>query len=233
MPVTDDLGEYQRLMRLSREGHRIGAELNQLRQTLRRRYNHFTVEDAIWVLDQLSNDSLDSDTTCFIATLLEFAHGLPETFFPPLIRAAVYETNPSLNRYFVEPAVREFGTERVAEQLLQMLKSGTNFEKGGAANAIYWVRAGSGRDTAPLSDIWQRIRDQLLAEFASNDDTQVRRCIIAKLSMKERDYSPGVRDLINVAIEIARNHPDDYIRHRIEVQLGNESLLRLLPDRTR
>jgi hypothetical protein len=33
------------------------------------------------------------------------------------------------------------------------------------------------------------------------------------------------------AVEIARNHDDDYIRHRVEVQLGKERLLKPLPHR--
>jgi hypothetical protein len=33
------------------------------------------------------------------------------------------------------------------------------------------------------------------------------------------------------AVEIARNHDDDYIRHRVEVQLGKERWFKPLPHR--
>lgn len=231
MSLDVDLAEYQRLMRDARDGQRIGGRINQLRQTIRRRYNHLSEEDEKWVLLRLSAEHADPDTNTFVATVLEFTRGLADSFFDPLIHAAIYETNPSTNRYFVEPAVREFGFQRVAEQLLEVLSNGTNFEKGGAVNAFYWARVASHSDQEPYTDLRQRIRDKYLTEFVTNDDTQVRRCIIPSLCIDESAYSSDIRELVSVAIDIARNHPDEYIRHRIEVQLGHETVMQPLPDR--
>jgi hypothetical protein len=231
MSLDDDLAEYQRLIQLARKGQRVGAEINQLRQAVRQRYNRLGREDAEWLLDHLSTQHVYPDTNAFVGMVLEVAHQLPDSLFQSLIRAAVYETNPSTNRYFAEPAVRAFGFQRVAERLLEYLNDGTNFEKGGAANAFYWARVAARDDKEPYTDLRQRIRDKYLTEFVSNADTQVRRCIIPSLDTDESAYSPDIRGLVAVAIEIARNHEDDYIRHRIEVQLGNERLLYPLPER--
>lgn len=231
MQLDEDLAKYQRVMHDARDGQQIGGRVNQLRQTIRRRYNHLSGEDAKWVLLRLSAEHADPDAIAFVATVLEFARGLSDSFFDPLIHAAINETNPSTNRYFVEPAVREFGFQRVAERLLEVLSNGTNFEKGGAVNALYWARVASHSDQEPYADLRQRIRDKSLTEFVANDDTQVRRCIIPSLCTDESAYSSDIRELVSVAIEIARNHPDDYIRHRIQVQLGNERLFQALPER--
>jgi hypothetical protein len=233
MPIQDDLAEYQHMMSDARgDAHDINAKYNRFRKTIQTRFRHLDTEDATWLLGHLSANDSDLDTKAFIATVLEYAQRLPESFFEPLIHTAIYETNPSRNRYFVEPAVRDFGFKRVAERLLEYLNDGTNFEKGGAVNAFYWARVSARNDAQSYSDLRQRIRNKYLTEFVANEDTQVRRCIIPSLDTDSSVYSPDVRMLLTDAISIARNHADDYIRHRIEVQMGNETLLQPLPDRT-
>jgi hypothetical protein len=59
----------------------------------------------------------------------------------------------------------------------------------------------------------------------------VRRGILPGLELEESAYPESLRPLVAQAVEIARNHDDDYIRHRVEVQLGNERLLKPLPHR--
>jgi hypothetical protein len=233
MSLNEDLAEYRRLIQDLRDGSRSDADYNRFCEVLRGRYEDLGGEDAEWLREHLCRDEVDRDGNCFVGTVLKVVRELPGSFFEPLLHAAVYEIDPSINRYFVEPAVRIFGLQPVAERLLKYLNEGTNFEKGGAVNAFYWARVASREDTNSFADLWQRIRDKFLAEFVANDDTQVRRCLISLLRTQEYDYSPEVRHLVAMAINIARNHGDDYIRHRIEVQLGNERIFRAKPDRTR
>ena len=231
MSLDDHLAEHRRLMRDDLEGQPVTAEMNNLRQTMRHRCSRLSPEDERWIRERLNAEQLDSDLSWFIGPILEFAHPLPNSLFEPLVRAGVYETNPSSNRYFVEPSVREYGFRRVAERLLRYLNDGTDFEKAGAVDAFYWALVLSRDPNEQFEELRQHICDKFLTEFVSNDDTQIRRCIIKLLSTKVSKYSPAIQHLVSVAIDIARNHPDDYIRHRIEVQLGNESSMKPFPDR--
>jgi hypothetical protein len=176
---------------------------------------------------------------------------VPEGLFQPMMRAAVYEVNPSANRYFVEPCIRTYGHRRVNEALLAFVEEGSDIEKAGAVNALYWARLGltfRGRPPAytreyatpesvaahhALADVWAR-RDRLfLAEFVANPDLDVRRSIIPHLELEPSHYPNDLQPLVAQAIEIAQHHEDDYIRHRVQVQLGQERLLRPLPHRER
>jgi hypothetical protein len=56
-----------------------------------------------------------------------------------MIRAAVYERDPSKNRVFVEPCVATFGLRRVNETLLGRFENGSDQEKAGAVQAMYHV----------------------------------------------------------------------------------------------
>ena len=174
---------------------------------------------------------------------------VPKRLLAPMIHAAIDEINPSLNRYFVEPCLASYGHRVVNEALLEYVENGSDFEKAGAVNALYWAQmplrfSGITREFAldnatpesrdahlELNDVWQRKRCLLLREFVANADVHVRRSIIPSLNLDEAGYPDDLKPLIAQAVEIARNHPDNYIRHRVEVQLGNERLLRPLPHR--
>jgi hypothetical protein len=174
---------------------------------------------------------------------------VPKRLFNVMLRAAVHEINPSLNRYFVEPCIAAFGHRAVNEALLEYVEQGNDFEKAGAINALYWggmhlqfddYRRGLTLEHATpesrtayleLKDVWERKRSLFLREFVSNENVDVRRSIIPSLNLDEADYPNDLKLLIAQAVEIARNHEDEYIRHRVEVQLGNERLLKPLPHR--
>jgi hypothetical protein len=141
-----------------------------------------------------------------------------------MLRAGVYERNPSFNRLFIEPCVRSYGTRWVKEQLLRYLESGTDIEKAGAASALYW----SGDDSD--GELRERIHSQRLREFVNNEDLQVRRRIIPMLCLQEEQYPEDLLPLVAKAIEIARSHSDEYIRHRVEVQLGAGGPFMAIPD---
>jgi hypothetical protein len=48
-----------------------------------------------------------------------------ETMGASLVRTAVYESDPSLNQDFIEPALKAFGYRKVQEALLAYLEQGT------------------------------------------------------------------------------------------------------------
>jgi hypothetical protein len=60
----------------------------------------------------------------------------------------------------------------------------------------------------------------MLREFVANPDLKVRRRVIPMLRLEPEPYPEELRALLPVAAEVALPHPDEYIRHRVEVQLG-------------
>ncbi|MER7757559.1 hypothetical protein [Kitasatospora sp. NPDC097643] len=150
---------------------------------------------------------------------------LPGEYFEPLMEAAVYDPNPSFNRRFVEPALRAFGQRQVRLALLGYLRTGTDEERAGAARAWYWTALSvGGTQGAAGADEGSNVRDAwyetALREFVGNEDLDVRRCILPGLPLVPRAYPAELHGLVERAVEIARSHPDEYIRHRAEIQVG-------------
>ncbi|WP_234478704.1 hypothetical protein [Streptomyces sp. MBT65] len=160
---------------------------------------------------------------------------LSEESFEVLLRAAVHEPDPSFNRWFVEPALNAFGHRRVRIALLGYLRTGTDLERAGAARAWYWsalplrmpvVRAENGRATGQAetddgSTVVAEWNEAALREFVSNENVDVRRCVLPGLSLRKSAYPPELHALVDVAVATARSHPDEYIRHRVEHQVGD------------
>ena len=160
-------------------------------------------------------------------------NNMPDAAFDVLIKAAVYDPDPSFDRQFVEPALNAFGRRRVRSALLDYLRTGTNMERAGAARAWYWsalplrlhnVRAENPNveshaepgDESVLVREWD---ETALREFVSNEHLDVRRCILPGLPLWRSAYPPELHDLVDTAVAIARSHPDEYIRHRVEHQV--------------
>ncbi len=83
-------------------------------------------KDIHWFAEALA----DEQRKWFAASVVVLATAvsdrpLPEVLFAPMMRAAVYEIDPSLNRYFVECA-SNFGKHRVYEALLDYVEFGTD-----------------------------------------------------------------------------------------------------------
>ncbi|MFI7708615.1 hypothetical protein [Nonomuraea sp. NPDC049480] len=157
---------------------------------------------------------------------------LPEAAFDTLILAAVYDPDPSLNRQFVEPALKSFGHRRVQTALVSLLTTGTDSEKAGAARAWYWaqipLRSKGGaripdeerkKEYDALEDVRTQWREAALGEFITNEDLDVRRCILPGLDLNPSHYRAELREAVSAAVHIARTHPDEYIRHRVEHQV--------------
>lgn len=195
-------------------------------------------------IEQIASALRDEQRKWLVASVAKEAVSiapLPEQLFAPFVRAGVYETCPSSNRTFIEIALLSFGPRRVNEALLDYLENGTDFEKAGAANALYWAdkdkkpRNNPHSDIAAewedLSDLWQRRHNLRLQEFVRNENVDVRRSLIPSLKLNEAHYPLELRFLVSQAIRIAQAHPDTYIRSRLKVQLGESSLYSALPHR--
>jgi hypothetical protein len=153
---------------------------------------------------------------------------LLQAWFTPLMRVAVYEPDPSFNRWFIEPTLRACGYRRVLEALIAYLEQGTNREKAGAARAFYWAWGLSAREdqkrfqqiSDELADLGSRIRLIFLKTFVECEDLDVRRSIIPFLKLNPSMYPEEWRHLVPKAMDLAGIHPDEYIRHRIDLQTG-------------
>src|SRR4051812_36135848 len=77
-----------------------------------KRVSEHDVVEGGWLRSSL----LDPTEKAFVAQVFG-SQRVPEAFFPEMIRAGVYERDPSFNRYFVQPCVRDFGAFRVFEAL--------------------------------------------------------------------------------------------------------------------
>jgi hypothetical protein len=200
-------------------------------------------EDAVWLTRALADD----DHKWFVAELARRAGGVGDALFEAMLDAAVAEVNPSFNRAFVEPCVAAFGPCRVNEYLLGMVEGGTDDRMAGAANALYWAQVsltfvGPAPAYTPeyatpesraafeaLADVWDRRRRLFLETVVANPSVEVRRSLIPSLDLDPAAYPEGHRPLVAEAVAVARGHPDEYSRQRVEVQLGNEKLLTPLP----
>lgn len=73
-------------------------------------------------------------------------------------------------------------------------------------------------------NLWVR-KDILLPKtFVENEDLDVRRSVISRLSLKPSNYPEAYRPLISTALHLARTHPDESIRRRVELRLRNQGL---------
>jgi hypothetical protein len=176
-----------------------------------------------------------------IRTGLDGRETLPGQFFDALVRAGIYDPNPSSNAQFIKPATAAFGCLRVLQALLGYVRDGTNAERAGAARASYWASAawrwewaseerqrGWWRHERPLDpdgslaslrQEWQEWQEAILREFVANEDIDVRRSILPGLPLSTERYPDELHCLVAKATCIARSHPDEYIRHRVEIQV--------------
>ncbi|WP_431676031.1 hypothetical protein [Kitasatospora sp. KL5] len=159
----------------------------------------------------------------------------PGESFEVLLRAAVYDRNPSFNRWFVEAALNAFGRRRVRARLIGYLQAGTDAERAGAARAWYWTAlplnhpriraaaaAGAAGDRDGGDDAAVAVREwneAALREFVDNEHLDVRRCILPGLPLWAAAYPAELHPLVDEAVAIARSHPDEYLRHRVEHQI--------------
>jgi hypothetical protein len=191
-------------------------------EAARKRVQANTKEDWHWLSDALA----DPQQKLFVALVFK-RQPVPKRLLKAFLHAGVMERNPSINRFFIEPCIRSWGGREVSQRLLNYLQTGSNVEKSGAASAFYWVKGNPRNED--LSAVHHMIRTQLLQEFVNNEDVTVRQRIVPLLRLDELAYPPEERVLVPIAIAIARSHPDEYVRHRIEVQLGAGGPFKAIP----
>jgi hypothetical protein len=147
---------------------------------------------------------------------------LPEELFEPLLRAAVYEPDPTHTQRHIKPALAAFGRRRVQTRLLEYLRTGTDYEIAGAADAWYcsWFRvAGSDADAEDdqCVDLRHEFQATGLQVFLANEDPRVRRRIISLLNLRPDENPPHLRPLVTEVLRIAHAYPDDTLVNQIRV----------------
>jgi hypothetical protein len=152
-------------------------------------------------------------------TIMQGAHPpLPEQVFEPLVRAAVYEPDPSHTQRHIRPALAGFGRRRVQTRLLEYLRTGTDYEIGGAADAWYWSWrhvAGSAAEHDPCTDLRHEFQKAGLHTFLATDDLRVRCRIISLLNLRIDQNPPELRPLVAEVLRIAHAYPEDTIVNQI------------------
>lgn len=192
-----------------------------------------TDADLAWLTAALR----DNRRRWFVADVANRAPTLAEALFEPMLDVATNEVNPSHNKWWVRPCVRAFGARRVMTYLLDVLQTGSDFRKAGAANAWYhaWAGVHSDEAHADLADVRERSRVLLLETFVANPNIDVRRSTVRLLTFDPGNYPAASRPLVARAIAIARAHPDRFIRqcvaHLDPATAGRIRLFSPLPHR--
>ncbi|MFV2104423.1 hypothetical protein [Micromonospora sp. LOL_024] len=157
---------------------------------------------------------------------------VPEEWFTPLIRAAVHEPDPSFVRDLIGPAVAAYGRRRVRLALLDYIETGIAADAAGAARAWYWTLVPlryhvslhtptpeSVAEQKKYHDLDRRYDEAGLRRFVTDEDLDVRRCLLPGLLLRADAYPADMHTLVTHAIEIARTSEDEYLRHRVEIQI--------------
>ena len=191
-------------------------------EAARQRVPSNTPDDWQWLSEALG----DPTRRVFVALVFKY-QPVPKRLLGAFLHAAVLELDPSRNRMYIEPCVRSWGGGEVNRRLLRYLHEGSNAEKAGAASAFYWAQ-GNPR-SEELDQLRNTVRSALLHEFVKNEDLVVRQRIVPLLRLDPSAYEAEDHPLIARAVQLARSHPDEYIRHRIEVQLGGGGTFKPIP----
>lgn len=154
------------------------------------------------------------------AALLTFEHVDARPVARELMRAALTELNPSFNRAFVRPLRNAVGWSDAVEMMLEMANAGGPIERGGVGRVTYWLSAEFSQRDAEATT---RVHSWMLEEFVRATDVVVLRCLLPGLQFEPEHYTARARALLEPALEKARNCPDDYIRQRLGIQLGESS----------
>lgn len=93
------------------------------------------LENVSWFETALKDES----KKWFVLDVFKKTQKLPESLLVPLVHAAMNEKDVSLHGYFIEPCVRTFGQDRVANILRGYVAGGNDVEKNAAKNVLYWV----------------------------------------------------------------------------------------------
>ncbi|MCE7995232.1 MAG: hypothetical protein HEP71_24860 [Roseivirga sp.] len=104
---------------------------------LREKKHFWNTKDISVLVDFLKQ----KDKKWFVANLFAVQKTIPEQLFEPFIDAAINESDPSLNKEYINPCLRVFGFQRVFVLLDQRFREGNNQVKVGVCKAYYWARS--------------------------------------------------------------------------------------------
>lgn len=178
-------------------------------------------EDCAWCREALE----DPKKRWFVASLFSKAP-VPKRLLSAMVEAAIDVDNPSTNRQFIEPCIRSLGALSVLKALRKALDYGGVAKQTGAVDALYWVNSNPREED--LSQERALLRKIMIRLFLETDFVPLQRSIISKLKLNAEDEDP----LLKQVVTLARNHGDEYIRHRVEIQLGSsDGPFQALPQR--
>ena len=170
-----------------------------------------------WFEEALLNDS----KKWFAAGLLSMS---PQSCTPlrkALLRAAMEEKNPSFNRNFIKPLRVVMTYPEAINSMIEMIDPNDPLEVAGVANASYWARIelddSDDLETRTNFNIWR------IERFLDLTDVYAKRTLIAGMSFKSPYVPEEFKEKSKLVIKLARKHKDEYIRHRVEIQLGTSS----------
>ncbi|WP_406058549.1 hypothetical protein [Micromonospora sp. NBC_00860] len=117
--------------------------------------------------------------------------------------------HPSHTQWHIRPALAAFGRRRVQTRLLEHLRTGTDYEIIGAADAWYctYLRvAGSDPEDDPCTDLRHAFQETGLHIFLANDNPRVRRRLLTLLNLRANESPPELRPLVSEVLRIVRAH---------------------------
>jgi hypothetical protein len=138
-----------------------------------------------------------------------------------LLRAAMTERDPSFNRSFIRP-LRHVSRAWpfLTEKMLVLAGPEDPILRGGVARAYYWLIAELG---SPDAETERRLNTWCLKTFLADQDIYELRSLMGQLSFALDAVEGEDRQLVDSVIEKATSHADDYLRHRLEIQLRRSS----------
>lgn len=220
----------QRLQRLRSLNESVSAARRQVKV----RMEEASAADLAWLVDALADtDALalkwkpwECPRIRFAAFAIADVSQLPPEMFSMLVRAAVYDPDLSGPRFFIDPCSCVFGTARTTNALVDYLESGTNFEKAGAAFALYhaffrFMDPSPTESEATLTFASRRALEVLLRAFLQNEDVHVQREAAGTLGMFPAEtYPTGLRELVDQVIVVGSEHADEYVRYTVRSWVG-------------
>lgn len=172
------------------------------------------------VLHWFQNALRRPDRKWTAVALLELNRDAAGYLVRDLLEAAVYELNPSYNRSFVELLTNHITAPQAVEALLSIGDAGGDLAYGGVARAAYWVWIDL---PSPKREAAVRLNSWMLSKFIESNAVVAQRCLIAGIRFEESKLTEEARKLRAEAIRKARSHTDEYIRHRLQINLGESS----------
>ena len=172
----------------------------QIEKKTRQLLNNRKLRDIDWILEVLAvrdGEFRTDKRAYFILHALGHSQQMPNALFEPMLKAAVYERDPSWNERYVVPCLRCFGRRRVNRRLVNYLRDGSLKEKAGAVKAFYWSFGlpHDGVKNEDVGDLWAEANILMRTEYKTNTDPELQREIETRFASR----SERLPDTTNIA----------------------------------